>query len=489
MTGRARISRALGMAPWPAWGVLGVWALWLGFAGLRAGHVGLVGRLLSTGGLADPQAPNPLIETLWKALLHLGAGGESWVVIWGTNVAGLVLTLGLFFGFLRREAGAPWAHLGTLCVALHPWVVGECATLGGTFIATAGMLGVVRALEVKRWWGTPLVWGIGGVLLACWPPMLMWAAMLWVMALGVESQPGTGQRGTMASAWLPLSLVGAPVCVPLVAHLLHPGVWADPKDGWGQLLQAAWLPQLQGAWWQGQWWPDGHLTWWSGVPLIAAGTGLITLVLALLGGLWTRRTLCDWVPLVGLASVVGLCWVLPQGVSGVVDATATVPLWVGWLVARAGARLDEAGVFGGLRARAKHAVFWAVILGPLALATASHREYAASWRSVFGDDLARGQVLLERDTLVPLGLLEQNSPPPLIWAPGPLREQLKAMTSLHPGAQVTGQAEANVWIERVVPSAPEDTATVELTGLRDPHKVLVSGPGRAVFYRVVVPKP
>lgn len=292
----ARISDALVSLPGALAGVA-LMLLLLGWRGLGPRGVALIERARSAattmtrpraGGmtelLGEPGAGLNLLSGAWLRVVP----GDHLVALWGLGVVGALASTALVWWIARKLTDRAGGLLACALFWSVPAVLGAATTPGHELLACALMLGTLALGTHEgpwRWRHAAALWLVGGLWLLAWPPMLLWACALLLMTLWTNRQPpAEDARGLIGTSWLPAGLLLAPVVVPIVATLLHPGLLRAPKAGWLRFLEgfARHVPPAPVG-------PTHKLPLWLGFADLAWSLPLTLLVLATGGALWLAR--------------------------------------------------------------------------------------------------------------------------------------------------------------------------------------------------------
>ena len=431
---RAKFSASLLSAPGA--GVLTLLVLLgRGFGGLSERTLEHLTRARRAGSAltSDPDAlvaalaaPSPGIDLLDGLLLAISPLWHAHT-LWALGAVAGACCAALIFKMLHavhgsRRVGA----LGAALFVINPVTLALGATPSATFPACALMLGTWWLGTHERLTGLRALalWGVGALWLLSWPWMLLWCALLLIVRMRAVAS-STPWRGELGASWLGLGLLLAPVVVPLLATLAHPGFWPDPEAGWLSFLEASFLQGSSGVAMAGHWYGDGRLpvwagAWWmiSGVPIFVWGSALLGAAATLSGRLPARPMTLITLLLLGMAP-----WLVPHGHAGAIDALG---LMLAPLSILAAPMVERGILWARARPEQRRSRVAMLCMGGIVLASAlpifTYAPHVGAWRSALVGGLKgaheRGEQS-ERELVLPLALVRDiaSQPGASLYAP------------------------------------------------------------------------
>lgn len=205
----------------------------------------VVGSLPSAASSTTLATPHPLAELLFGLA---GSGSGSFVATfeWAAPLL-VVASLPAVWQLASRLTDSTGALLATALFAVAPATVASATTADVSclfvFVWTWSLALTLRA-DVGAL-ATPLLWGLAAAAVLVWPPFLLWGAILLVLHISATaSDAEPGPDGTWRRATVPGAILAAPLAVPALVLLLHPGFWGHPIPGWARFLEFAmtWTP-------------------------------------------------------------------------------------------------------------------------------------------------------------------------------------------------------------------------------------------------------
>lgn len=230
---------------------------------------GVAGSLPAAASASTLGNPHPLAELLF-GFVGASPGGFLATLEWTAPLL-VVLSLPAVWQLGRRLAGRTAALAATALFALAPPTVAAATTADVSCLFLflwAWSLSLTLRADIGAL-QTPLLWLLGAATVLVWPPFLLWGAVVVLLHVSsTASDDAPGPEGTWRRAAIPGAVLTAPVVVPFVVMLLHPGFWGSPVDGWRQFLEFAMT-------WQPESWPLAHPTRPGARPSLALGVELL----------------------------------------------------------------------------------------------------------------------------------------------------------------------------------------------------------------------
>ena len=342
------------------------------------------------------------MRSLYRVVYRLSEGDEL-----ASSVAALSLVA------LPEIAGQLGAGASPTMITAALWLM----TWDGCTIPSSGS-------RRRRLLGFVGAWFSGALWLGAWSPMLFWSCLLLLAHLlqGAERPDeravvieASASGGLIRSARSPIALWLCVPMVPLLATMLHPGLWADAQGGWLKILAAGWLDPSADAGLSvgGRWYEGGKLAPWAPLELIAGATPLSSLLLAIPAALWLRAGRGDGVSrrllTLSLLAMPWILWATPAASYGQIDQVA---LALTLLCAALGcgiAWLNQVARARHWPAVAPYLFAASALLSPLS-ATIAYWEDPHAWRSALvggAEVTARGGDSISPHAVVPRSALTQ----------------------------------------------------------------------------------
>lgn len=271
-----------------------------GLATLEAARLGAEALRGSESLAGLLESPHPAPELLASLIIYLTPEGAAVPTLGWLSLAGILIAGAGVWKFARRLGTVTSAWTATILFGTIPVIIAAATSVSTAAIVLPAWTWLLYFSCRRRqtWWTILIQALLAAILLLSWAPVLLWMALLIVLALVYNPSPASGSAPHPASMYAPASLPVHVLLVPALAFVLatgiHPGFWTDLIGGWTATLGAVLESPAEEVLFRGNVYPPHRLPILSGIIYLWIQLPAVTIIAMLIGafvipfGHWMR---------------------------------------------------------------------------------------------------------------------------------------------------------------------------------------------------------